>query len=224
MWHALGTTKTSYERGVLFISYHDIHDSLKCVLELLQFAYLAQCRCDPEHTIDYFSQYKEIVSALRSVGDCPPELEDLLVEEQSRGRFSKTDLDDAIKTLGFGADNELKLEFEDDLDDNFIARAWKDSLRRSWRDPNGPVKRRELNDAFRIVAEARRSRELWKMWDDENTRGMSPEKAYSTLEVPMEVDEEMLITVYGMRVCYMYRIISLSLSNYTLRSKINRPN
>lgn len=37
-------------------------------------------------------------------------------------------------------------------------------------------------------------------WDKEKGSVMSPESAYSTLEVPMEVDEEMLITIYSLRV------------------------
>ena len=84
-----------------------------------------------------------------------------------------------------------------------IVSAWKDSLRRSWRDPNGAAKRRDLNDAFKIVAESLHSREMVRLWDEENTRGLSPEKAYSILEVPMDVDEEMLITIYNMRVRFL---------------------
>ena len=37
-------------------------------------------------------------------------------------------------------------------------------------------------------------------WDKEKGSAMSPESAYSTLEVPKEVDESMLITIYSMRV------------------------
>jgi len=168
--------------------------------ELLQFAYLAQCRCDPAQTMQYFTALTSIVASLARENECPPELETFLVSETSRGRFTTRDFIEATQRLGFGSDNDLRVDFEDDVEPEFIERAWRDAIRRSWYDPNGSSRRRDLNDAFRVVAEAMGNRELWKAWDEENTFGMNPEKAYSTLEVPENVDEDMLITVYGMRV------------------------
>ena len=128
------------------------------------------------------------------------ELENLIVTERSRGRFAAEDFNIAVRMLGFGSDNCLKVDYDEDVDDEFLQRAWKDVIRRSWNDPNHATIRRDMNDAFRIIAEWRHSSQLMKALNDELTNGMTPEKAYNTLEVPIGVDEEMLITVYNMRV------------------------
>ncbi|OCB86190.1 cysteine proteinase [Sanghuangporus baumii] len=181
-WEKLGITPSTYDA------------------ELLHFAYLAQCRCDPQDTPGYFQALSNIVDSLRAVLQCPSSLETLLVAEKSRGRFTFADVQTAIRTLGFGTDNDLRVDYDEDVDDHFLLSAWRDALRRSWRDPDGASKRRDLNEAFRILAENRRSADLIKAFEEEQLHGMTPEKAYDTLEVPMGVDEEMLITVYNMRV------------------------
>lgn len=103
--------------------------------------------------------------------------------------------------LGFGKDGELGVEFGDDIDDKFILEAWRSARRRTWTDPvKGSETRMRLNDALKILADARNSSILDNAWDKEKGSSMSPESAYSTLEVPKEVDESMLITIYSMRV------------------------
>ena len=108
----------------------------------MHFAYLAQCRCDPEHTVQYFTALHEIVDQLRSVGSCPQELENLLVAEESRGRFTSHQLENATRLLGFGKDNKLQMDFDDDVEDEFILNAWKDATRRSWMEPGVARSRR----------------------------------------------------------------------------------
>lgn len=134
-------------------------------------------------------------------GSCPPEISELVATERSRSRFTIDDLQQATKILGFGIDNDLKVEFEDDVPNSFIERAWRDAIRRSWTNPDGATKRRDLNEAFRIIAESRGDREMHDLWRHELASGMTPEKAYQTLEVPQGMDDEMLITIYNMRVC-----------------------
>lgn len=168
--------------------------------ELLHFAYLAQCRCDPENTPAYFESLFKIVDALSSIGRCPASLETLIVSERSRGRFTSEGVADAVRTLGFGTDNDLRLEYDEEVDDEFIKNAWRSALRRSWKEIEGASRRRELNEAFRIVAESRSSLPLIRDYEDEQLHGMTPDQAYDTLEVPMGVEEDMLITVYNMRV------------------------
>ncbi|EJD03499.1 cysteine proteinase [Fomitiporia mediterranea MF3/22] len=181
-WDKLGMTPSTYDS------------------ELLHFAYLAQCRCDPQNTPEYFQALSNVVDALRSVMQSPSSLETLLASERSRGRFTVSDVQTAIRTLGFGADNDLRVDYDEDVDEHFLQSAWRDAVRRSWREHDGASRRRDLNEAFRILAESRRSLELVKAFEDDQINGMTPDKAYSTLEVPMGVDEEMLITVYNMRV------------------------
>jgi len=50
------------------------------------------------------------------------------------------------------------------------------------------------------IAEVRGSQALWKKWEQAKDGGMTPERAYSTLEVPSEIDDGMLITIFSMRV------------------------
>jgi ubiquitin carboxyl-terminal hydrolase 25/28 len=177
--------------------------------DLLAFAYLAQCRCDPARTPHYFTYLTDIVKQLQEYGSCPTELQELLVLEQSRDRFTLEDVSTAITSLGFGADNVLRVEYDEDIPEEFIENAWKECIKRSWRDPeHGSETQRFANDSFRILAEMRGSDKLRRTWEIGKNYYMNPERAYSTLEVPKDVDDYMLITVYNMRVCSscLYRV------------------
>ncbi|KAG6331492.1 hypothetical protein ID866_7597 [Astraeus odoratus] len=170
--------------------------------ELLAFAYLAQCRCDPTQTPTYFTHFFTVIQAIQEFGSTPPQdLQSIVFEERSRNRFTEDDLKNAISVLGFGRDGPLRVELDADVDDNFIAGAWKDCIRRAWRDPqNGSQRQRDANEAFRIVAESRGSTKLRKMWEDSSKNIMDPDRAYAILEAPPETDESMLMTVYMVRV------------------------
>lgn len=122
--------------------------------------------------------------------------------EQSRDRFTLEDIDTAAKTLGFGVDNVLGVDYDEEIPDDFVENAWRDSVKRSWRDPeHGSDAHRLTNEAFRILAEVRGSIKLRKSWEAGKNKYMNPERAYNTLEIPKDVDDYMLITVYNMRVC-----------------------
>ncbi|OJT05642.1 hypothetical protein TRAPUB_3565 [Trametes pubescens] len=183
-WELLGMTPSTYS------------------WELLAFAYLAQCRCDPASTMVYFTQLWAIVnSMIHLTQDAPAELQSLIVEERSRSRFTPEDYLDAVKTLGFGRDGELGVELDADVDDDFIAQAWRSARQRAWQRPaDATLLRAKLNDALRLIAESRGSEKLLKVWGEEKGTGMSPDTAYSTLEVPRDMEESMLLTVYSMRV------------------------
>ncbi|KAI0776350.1 cysteine proteinase [Trametes elegans] len=183
-WRILGMTPSTYSP------------------ELLAFAYLAQCRCDPSHTMQYFTQLWTIVNAMVQLGqNVPQELQTLIFDERARFRYTPDDLAEAARTLGFGREHELGVDLDGDVDDEFIAQAWRSARQRAWQDPASATTRRaKLNDALRLVAEHRGSEALLKVWSDEKGTGMSPETAYSTLEVPRDVDEGMLLTVYSMRI------------------------
>lgn len=165
------------------------------------FAYMAQCRCDPEHTSDYFTWFLNIVEAMQQRQDVPQDVQMVLMDERARGRFSHDDLQNAVKTLGFGDEGTLSIEFDEDVSDEFIAHAWRDKVKRAWGDvKEGARLQKEANDAFRIVAEARGSVFLKKAWDEGQIKTMNPERAYSTLEIPAEVDDDMVLTVFSLRV------------------------
>ncbi|EIW87195.1 cysteine proteinase [Coniophora puteana RWD-64-598 SS2] len=183
-WESLGMTATSYS------------------WELLNFAYMAQCRCDPKNTPIYFSHFYGIVRTMQDRGDIPPqELQNLVMEERGRGRYTDEDCNRAAEALGFGPEGPLRVELDNDVPEEFIADAWRDAVRRAWRDPeNCSQLQRDANDAFRIIAEARESAKLRTLWAESSRNIMDPSRAYTVLEVPTDVEDSMLLTVYCMRV------------------------
>jgi len=127
------------------------------------------------------------------------ELHTLFTNETDRGRWLLSDYDSAVTILGFGRSNALKVDI-DEAEDEFIFCAWNDAMTRAWKDQDGgAAQRRILIHALNIVAEARGSLFLKQKAQDGKT-ALTPQKAYQTLEVPSDVDEDMLITVYKMRV------------------------
>ena len=128
-------------------------------------------------------------------------LQELIAMEQSRERFTLEDVDAAAKTLGFGVDNVLGVDYDEEIPDDFVENAWRDGVKRSWRDPeHGSEVLRLTNEAFKTLAEIRSSIRLRKTWEAGKNKYMNPDRAYNTLEIPKDVDDYMLITVYNMRV------------------------
>lgn len=172
-------------------------------IELLAFAYYAQCRCDPTGVVRYFTHLSSIVRTLQHIGQCPPPLQDTLAMESSRNRFTEDDVLQAATTLGFGAESPLRVEFDEDIPEEFIENAWKTVVRESWRDDvRGAQRQRDANDALRVLAEARGLPRLRKAYEAARDAFMNPARAYNTLEVPNDVDENMLLMIYAMRVGY----------------------
>jgi ubiquitin carboxyl-terminal hydrolase 25 len=169
-------------------------------VDILAFAYFAQCRCNPAKTIEYFSAFTEIVDTMKNRGVAPPEaLDMILAEERSRHRFTWQDVEKAKVQLGFGKDNVLGVDLED-ADDDFIIRAWRDAMKRVWREADGSSLRVELIDAFKVIADLRGSVKLRDTWENGKGSMMTLDTAYSTLQVSKEFDESTLLAVYAMRV------------------------
>ncbi|KAF8531532.1 hypothetical protein JB92DRAFT_2691869 [Gautieria morchelliformis] len=168
--------------------------------DLLEFAYRAQCRCDPARTIKYLNDLTTLAMIIRATSiSFPVELDTLMADEVARGRWPLVDYENAALMLGFGRSNALKVELEES-EEEFIFRAWSDAMIRAWKDPDGgTARRKDLTRALNIIAEARGSRFL-KLKAQDSKTALTPERAYQTLEVPSDVDEEMLLTVYKMRV------------------------
>ncbi|KAG2149405.1 hypothetical protein BD769DRAFT_1624093 [Suillus cothurnatus] len=183
-WKTLGITPTTFSPNILI------------------FAYLAQCRCDPANTILYFTHFYAIIVAIQSLGGVPSqELQTLVFEERSRGRFTEEDLQNAAAVLGFGKDGALRLELEDDIEDDFLAEAWRTAIKNAWRDAKDCTQlQRDANEAFRIIAQSRGSKKLMKLFSESSKNQMDPSRAYSVLEVSADVDDELVLTVFMMRV------------------------
>jgi ubiquitin carboxyl-terminal hydrolase 25/28 len=155
--------------------------------------------------VEYFSSIRTLALSLEVLGEDCTMLVQLLESEQERGRFSHDDIHNAAATLGFGADGPLKVEYGSDVPDEFVENAWKECVKKSWREYEGGSKlQAEATKALKIIAGARGSRTLQKVWEHGKHGMMSPERAYDTLEVPKDVDEDMLITVFSMRASCMF--------------------
>lgn len=168
--------------------------------------------------MEYFSSIRSLAQALEVLGQDCTMLVQLLESEQERGRFSYDDINAAAATLGFGADGPLGVEYgsESDVPDEFIENAWKECVKRSWHDYlDGTKLQTEATKALKIIADARGSRTLQRVWEHGKRGVMSPDKAYDTLEVPKDVDEEMLITVFSMRASYLFLLLNGLLTSFS---------
>ena len=136
-------------------------------------------------------------------------LQSFVFDERERGRFTHEDFLDAPACLGFGVHGALGVEYDDEVPDDFVENAWREAVRRAWRDGGDGQRLSTANDAFRHIVEMRGSEALWKKWEQAKDGGMTPERAHSTLEVPAEIDDGMLITIFAMRVssplCFLLR-------------------
>ncbi|KAF5368322.1 hypothetical protein D9758_002467 [Tetrapyrgos nigripes] len=172
--------------------------------ELLAFGYYANCRCDPKRTIDYFTAFSNIVRLMDQIASCPQPLQDILVSEESRQRFTEEDLHKSIAILGFGPEGHLRVDYEEDIPDEFIENAYKSEQKIAWTESlDGSTKQRNLLEALRMVSEARGSRRLKELWDKQLKGGyISPERACEILEIPKDhsTDDSMIILVYQMRI------------------------
>jgi ubiquitin carboxyl-terminal hydrolase 25/28 len=169
--------------------------------DLLTFAYFAQARCNPAQTIEYFTSYFNVCQVVMNMTDEPSQtLQSFIFDERERGRFTHENFQETPPILGFGVHGALAVEYDDDVPDDFVENAWRDAIRRAWREGGDGQRISNANDAFRRIAEMRGSEALWKKWEQAKDGGMTPERAYSTLEVPAEIDDGMLITIFSMRV------------------------
>lgn len=145
--------------------------------------------------------------AIETSGEPSPQLQDLLISESTRDRFATEDLEKAASVLGFGMDRDLGVELDDDVEDEFIENAWKEAIKKSWKDPEcGTDLQREANEALRIIAEAKGRTKLREIWQTKKNSVMNPDRAYKVLEVPDAVDDNMLLTVFAMRVCGIHSL------------------
>jgi ubiquitin carboxyl-terminal hydrolase 25/28 len=193
-WKILGLTPSSYTPGIIAILRTNTF-LLKFRVELLTFAYLAQCRCDPTGTVDYLAALEHIVQAMQVMNeDTPADLQTLVLEE--RMRFMRDDFLKAVSRLDIGPDRPLGVDFDESVEEQFIINAWRDGVGRSWDDEtNGSVTRREPNDALRVIADVGRGEEMRRVWECERGCIMTVGTAYSTLGVSRNADESTIITV-----------------------------
>ncbi|KAG8844943.1 ubiquitin-specific protease ubp2 [Tulasnella sp. 330] len=190
---------------------------------LLEYAYLRQVQCDPLSTPVYLTDLCEIREWARRVHHDASiaSLDELIAKETSQKRWHLPDLEVARKRLGvsreFDSDllNEAfkaKVEFIHQAVDAQKAKIGRDLLA----DEDVAmvqVELRELKEAYRIIAESTGKDLVYQAY----LRAVSgvgynqvlppyvpPEMdiqtASKTLEVPLDWEDEMVVTMYGIRV------------------------
>jgi ubiquitin carboxyl-terminal hydrolase 25/28 len=104
----------------------------------------------------------------------------------------------------------LKVEWSDEIEEEFLIGAWRDAMRRAWDEPSTSRQRRtDLTTSAKVLAEQRGSKKVIQELRSSNP-DMDPEQAFRVLEVPNDVDEGMLLMVYQLRVRGHMSILSLS--------------
>lgn len=190
---------------------------------MVKFAYRRQTHCDPQNTPTYFYLLKGISEWAAQVRHSSAEsLQILVSQEESRGRWSSDDLTRAAIVLGYMSEDEIAIGSGISLPSNF-----RESLRDAWlvrvKEVNAELsdnrltrqfaedRKRELKEAFRILAEYSGSPEMVSEFQQTMRmygNGMvDVQDAYNALEVPKELDEDMVVTIYNMRVCVLPSVL-----------------
>jgi ubiquitin carboxyl-terminal hydrolase 25/28 len=72
----------------------------------------------------------------------------------------------ASQVLGFGLDGPLRVAYDNDIPDEFIEDAWRECMKRSWWDyDGGQTLQKDAKKALGILAEAKGSVRLRKIWE-----------------------------------------------------------
>jgi ubiquitin carboxyl-terminal hydrolase 25/28 len=140
----------------------------KSWIGLLNFAYLAQCRCDPAGTLGYFTALLHIFQAVEEMNEDLVDLLGLILRELGRNRFTHDDFLKAVTVLGFGHNNTLGTCFDETVGEEFIVDAWRNGVRKSLEDETyDPATRQDLNNSLRVIAEVRGSVKMHDVWEQE---------------------------------------------------------
>ncbi|KAG8893932.1 ubiquitin-specific protease ubp2, partial [Tulasnella sp. 403] len=172
--------------------------------------------CNPAETFKYYTALNTIFQWASSVGDSSQEvLGNLIATELSRGRWTAEALREAVNILGLGTllDDSGAMNVGDDFDAARIKECWLQKLKETNAAFNSQPdldrdmlnrKKQDLKEAFRIVSEATGRADAVAAYEESvklfGNGMMDVAAAYSTLEVPADLDEEMVVTIYGMRV------------------------
>jgi hypothetical protein len=133
---------------------------------------------------------------VRAGANAPDGAQSLVIGERERGRFARADIAEAAALLHIGPGGALGVELEH-VDDAFLANALAYALRTVRTESDA----RAALDAFRVLAQARRSPAAMAEHDRRRARGwMTLDAAYRVLSASEAADDDMLIMVAQMEV------------------------
>ncbi|KAK9333250.1 hypothetical protein V1520DRAFT_271178 [Lipomyces starkeyi] len=134
-----------------------------------------QNACDPANSAYYLECLREISTARES-----EDLQIRVVEMQSLGALTRDDLRNAYAEFGIDDPDSLN-------DDSIIIGIYKTRLQ------DAPESASKLKSALQIIADARDNPEISAYLQADS---LNEAQSYSTLEVPRDADDDMIITSY----------------------------
>lgn len=144
------------------------------------------------------------------------DIRELYTIERSKERWVPGEFEEALNILQLGEDSPLLVDIYD-TDPGFLENTYKQQLLETWKptivisnDWNEDVKRgmepnerrQQLKEAVRIAAEGTGRDDLYQVFKkiSEPWSSMDPDRAYTALSVPKETSDDMLLTVFSLRV------------------------
>ncbi|KAG8959209.1 ubiquitin-specific protease ubp2 [Tulasnella sp. 419] len=200
-WLFLGTTFRTHSAAIVEAAYH------------------SQRHCDPINTPTYFSALQDITTwATEHLARDPSTegLQNLAMVERSKGLWTHEDLRWAHQILGIWDDETSRVM--DGLRPEDIREAWRKKLKElseeakkmravtggaEWnRPPTMTASKKDLKEAFRIISESMGSTSAMATFDEAikvYESAMDIDEAYSTLDVPQDLDEDTMVVIFQMR-------------------------
>jgi ubiquitin carboxyl-terminal hydrolase 25 len=219
-WDILGTTMKTHSSGkYLRSSLIYLRKLTHFSLETVEYAYKHQVKCNPSDTVSYFTFLNSIRQWAHEIGH--PSYDSLQItfsSEQSKGLWTSDDLRIHAETLGLLDQNG---HIPGDLTGDQIREAWRSKVKLvndQLKALNIPVttgtyvhspkkedlerEARALKEAYRVVAESTGDEAVIRTYKDTMKlySGMDVVEAYNTMDAPETVDDDMLVTLYNIRV------------------------
>lgn len=173
------------------------------LLDWLRFAYKQAIRCDPSSLPTYLDAFHKIALA---AGPDSQGLMNFYQLERSKGYWSLADRDAAVALLGFGEENgRLRIDFDtSDVDGPFLINAYTSAV--TVVNTTAPLAQRdvalkELKEATVVAAQSTGNEELVEYVENElKKRSRDPAEAYAAIGANREMDEDVLLAVFSLRV------------------------
>jgi ubiquitin carboxyl-terminal hydrolase 25/28 len=220
-YRVLGITPDVHSEGILaslLICHMYIAIDCRFVKAWVTFAYRQQLRCDPSGIPNYLQAVFDISQGPGLEVHEREALAIFINTEKSKDYWMSSDFERAQRQLGFGNDGPLRIEFDEDVDGVFLMGAYKssfDEIQQSFsgavtgadmvkNEDERDVALRNLKEAVAIVAQFTGREELVNYVKEQLAkRTLDPVMAYSALGANAEMDDDLILTIFGMRVSHV---------------------